>query len=30
MKERYPLETHPPPDVAGDDLLAVAKLLVYS
>jgi 2-haloacid dehalogenase len=26
-KERYPLETHPRPDVAGDDLLAVAELL---
>jgi 2-haloacid dehalogenase len=29
-KERYRLETHPPPDVAGDDLLAVAELLVCS
>lgn len=26
-KERYRLETHPPPDVAGDDLRAVAELL---
>ena len=29
-KERFPLETHPRPHVAGDDLLAVAELLVCS
>jgi 2-haloacid dehalogenase len=30
QKEHYPLETDPPPDVAGDDLLAVAELLASS
>jgi 2-haloacid dehalogenase len=29
-KERFPVETHPPPDIAADDLLAVAELLVAS